>query len=318
MSIIGFNGTEMEVAENNPIVEATENTIKDVVQKPKRVRPSRAKPKVVVEAAAVPRTALVASLREASAAEVVETQSNAAQPLIIQEDPPIVVKKTKPAKPRAPAKSRRTSKAVAAAATVGRSNSDVPLTDAACIELADTTSSSTCPPPNPREKFRKFVAVKAEGSLTDIQIRDIEIGIFNWSLDKADERRIPRNWNNPRFYDLYMSKARSIAANLITDSYVGNDRLTQRIKDDEFIPHDVVTMSADRVCPERWQTVVEAKIRHDEYISTAKPTAMTDQFLCGRCKKRECSFMELQTRSCDEPASIFVCCLSCGHRWRMG
>ena len=171
---------------------------------------------------------------------------------------------------------------------------------------------------NPRENFIEFLLKQPTNQLSELQVRDIEIGIFNFSLKKAEEQRIPRTWNNSRFIDLYNSKARSIAANLVSHSYVSNERLMDRIKDNEFIPHEVVTMSADRLCPERWQTVIEAKIRHDEYISTAKPTAMTDQFLCGRCKKRECAFMELQTRSCDEPASIFVSCLSCGHRWRMG
>ena len=261
------------------------------MEKPKRVRPSRAKPKVVVEP------------EEPSASA--SASASASVPVV-----------KKPTKPRAPAKRK-------VAATADRSNSDAPPTDATCTtELADTCPPP--PPPNPREKFISFVSDRLGGgsssssSLTDIQIRDIEIGIFNWSLEKADLRRIPRNWNNPRFYNLYTSKARSIACNLIPDSYVGNERLTHRIKDEEFNPHDVVTMSADHVCPERWQTVVEAKIRHDQYMSTAKPTAMTDQFRCGRCSKRECSFMELQTRSCDEPASIFVCCLSCGFRWRMG
>lgn len=157
-----------------------------------------------------------------------------------------------------------------------------------------------------------------KGGLGELQARDMEIGILNWCLTRADERRVARSWRNPRFVALYLSKARSVAANLISTSYVGNDRLVRRLNDAEFPPHQVAYMTSDHVFPERWQSVVETKVRRDEYVSTAKPTAMTDQFLCGRCKKRECSFMELQTRSCDEPASIFVQCLSCGLRWRMG
>lgn len=274
--------------------------------KPKRVRPSRAKPKAVEAVAPVVAQVVATTAPDEAVEEATIATAEA-------EEPPIAKKASKP---RAPAKSRRISKANSGV------QSDLALPCTSIVETKDE------PPPNPRENFVAFVsrrlgdrgeaALDGNSLLSDIQLRDIEIGIFNWSLEKADERRIPRNWNNPRFYELYMSKARSVASNLVPDSYVGNDRLTHRIKDHEFNPHEVVTMSSERVCPERWQTVVDAKIRHDEYISTAKPTAMTDQFLCGRCKKRECSFMELQTRSCDEPASIFVCCLCCGHRWRMG
>ena len=44
--------------------------------------------------------------------------------------------------------------------------------------------------------------------------------------------------------------------------------------------------------------------------------AMTDQFKCGRCKQRKCTYYELQTRSADEPATIFVTCLDCGKNWK--
>jgi transcription elongation factor S-II len=42
----------------------------------------------------------------------------------------------------------------------------------------------------------------------------------------------------------------------------------------------------------------------------------TDRFKCNRCGKRECTYYEMQTRSADEPMTIFVNCLNCGKRWR--
>ena len=158
----------------------------------------------------------------------------------------------------------------------------------------------------------------ANAEISELHARDAEVGVFNWALARADERRIVRSWRNPRFVAVYSSKARQVAANFVPTSYVCNERLASRVRDAEFLPHEVATMHADHLFPERWRDVIEAKVRRDEYMMTAKPTAMTTQFLCGRCKKRECSYMELQTRSCDEPASIFVQCLSCGHRWRIG
>ena len=44
--------------------------------------------------------------------------------------------------------------------------------------------------------------------------------------------------------------------------------------------------------------------------------AATDIYKCGRCKKRECTFYQLQTRSADEPMTTFVTCLNCGTRWK--
>jgi hypothetical protein len=38
---------------------------------------------------------------------------------------------------------------------------------------------------------------------------------------------------------------------------------------------------------------------------------------CGRCRSRDIKFEMLQTRSADEPMSIFCTCDRCGKRWRM-
>ena len=154
--------------------------------------------------------------------------------------------------------------------------------------------------------------------LDDANSRDMEVGMFNWTLEKADELKIPRDWRNSQFRALYASKARSMMANAVPDTYVGNTRLLQRLQEHEFVPHDVAFMRPENVFPERWKQAIDLRMQRDRYINTARPAAMTDQFRCSRCKKRECVYQELQTRSCDEPASLFITCLNCGHRWRMG
>ena len=39
-----------------------------------------------------------------------------------------------------------------------------------------------------------------------------------------------------------------------------------------------------------------------------KRLATTDQFQCGKCKKRQTSYYQMQTRSADEPMTTFVIC----------
>lgn len=167
-----------------------------------------------------------------------------------------------------------------------------------------------------RDIFKHYLSSATE--LSALQIKDAEVGVYNWVLNKADQLTIPRKWNNPLFRSLYVSKAKSVACNLDNGCYVKNNRLEERLNDSEFLPHNIAAMTADHVFPERWREVIEKKIRRDEYITNARPPSMTDQYKCSRCKRRECSFMELQTRSCDEPMSLFIQCLSCGHHWRMG
>ncbi|MBP02745.1 MAG: transcription factor S [Rhodospirillaceae bacterium] len=37
---------------------------------------------------------------------------------------------------------------------------------------------------------------------------------------------------------------------------------------------------------------------------------------CGKCGMSKTSSYEMQTRSADEPMTIFANCLCCGNRWR--
>jgi transcription elongation factor S-II len=47
-----------------------------------------------------------------------------------------------------------------------------------------------------------------------------------------------------------------------------------------------------------------------------KPAASTNEFRCGKCRKRECTYYQMQTRGADEPLTTFVHCVNCDNRWR--
>ena len=76
-------------------------------------------------------------------------------------------------------------------------------------------------------------------------------------------------------------------------------------------------MTPQHIFPEKWKQLLDEKYKRDKILYEAKPEAMTDQFKCGRCKKRQCSYFEMQTRSADEPMTVFVTCINCGKRWKM-
>ncbi|GKC65537.1 transcription elongation factor TFIIS, partial [Tanacetum coccineum] len=46
------------------------------------------------------------------------------------------------------------------------------------------------------------------------------------------------------------------------------------------------------------------------------PKATTDEFICGRCGKRKCTYYQLQTRSADEPMTTFVTCVNYDNHWK--
>jgi DNA-directed RNA polymerase subunit M/transcription elongation factor TFIIS len=170
------------------------------------------------------------------------------------------------------------------------------------------------------EDYREDIVstLKNRTGLDDAQCKDIEVGIYNWSIKFSDEHGVIKNWANKKFVNIYMGKARSILANVDKESYVGNERLMNRLHDGEFLPHEIPFMKPENMFPEKWRTIIDAKMKREQFSLQDKQEAMTTMFKCGKCKKRECVYKELQIRSCDEPMTLFITCLNCGNRWRIG
>jgi transcription elongation factor S-II len=55
---------------------------------------------------------------------------------------------------------------------------------------------------------------------------------------------------------------------------------------------------------------------YQKELNGNKSQATTDLFECKKCKKRQCVYYELQTRSADEPMTKFIKCCNCGFQWR--
>lgn len=155
-----------------------------------------------------------------------------------------------------------------------------------------------------------------KGGLDATMAKDLEIGIFNWCLQKANELRTPKNWKNPRFYNLYMEKARSILENIHSQGYLQNKTLVPRLHQKEFFPHDIPFMNPEKVHPEVWTATIDRFVKKYENAYEQGELAMTEMFTCAKCKKNQCTFYEKQIRSGDEGMTLFIHCVNCGHKWR--
>jgi DNA-directed RNA polymerase subunit M/transcription elongation factor TFIIS len=167
-----------------------------------------------------------------------------------------------------------------------------------------------------RREFFIETVVK-ECQLDNKQAIDLEIGIYNWSLKTAENLDIPRNWKNKQFCALYTDKCVNVYSNINSECYVKNKRLVNRLKENEFPPHHVPFMCVENVFPEVWEEIIDRRMKKDMHIYESKPQAMTNEFKCGKCKKNECVYQEMQIRSADEPMTIFITCLNCGNKWKI-
>lgn len=90
----------------------------------------------------------------------------------------------------------------------------------------------------------------------------------------------------------------------------GNTSLADELRSGRACVDRVPTMSASDLRPGVHRPV-PSRCADGE----ANKSRATDLFECPRCSERKCTHYELQTRSADEATTVFVTCVSCGHRW---
>ncbi|CAN8287262.1 unnamed protein product [Cochlearia groenlandica] len=110
-------------------------------------------------------------------------------------------------------------------------------------------------------------------------------------------------------------KYRSIMFNL-RDS--NNPDLRRRVLSGEVSPERLLTLSVEEMASDKRKqenNQIKEKFLFDCERGHA-PKASTDQFRCGRCGQRKCTYYQMQTRSADEPMTTYVTCVNCNNRWK--
>tara|TARA_B110000467_G_C18248101_1_gene438694 strand:+ start:158 stop:673 length:516 start_codon:yes stop_codon:yes gene_type:complete len=166
-------------------------------------------------------------------------------------------------------------------------------------------------PVNDPVLFRSTIVKHFQINIDDISIcTNIEKSIYNSAIQKARLTKVIRKWNNVYFVLLYVHKLKSILSNL------KNPIILEKIIQKNLKAHEIAFMSHMEMLPEKWAIKMKEKELRLENKFFPKIEANTDDFTCGKCKSKACTYYQLQTRSADEPMTTFVTCTNCGQRWK--
>ena len=143
--------------------------------------------------------------------------------------------------------------------------------------------------------------------LLDILATEIDKGIVNYMIDK----------NVVKFEKgVYTERLRTVLWNLTNKA---NPGLLERVLSrDISIKHLCQTMTHREMFAERY-TQADAELQQEfEHLHGIieledRPDGM---LVCGKCKSKKTSYYELQTRSGDEPMTVFAQCFKCKNHWR--
>lgn len=166
------------------------------------------------------------------------------------------------------------------------------------------------------DAVRDKVRAKLNAVLGDERMsKDLERCIYNWCIRSSRVDGIPRYWEDPAFRYRYTTKALSIHFNLTNPN---NPGLLQKIMTKEMGLKKVVRASPAELFPELWEPVFErvAAKQLRKQLTIDVDTAPDGAFTCSKCKSKKTTFVELQTRSADEPMTLFIQCLNCQRRWK--
>jgi hypothetical protein len=143
----------------------------------------------------------------------------------------------------------------------------------------------------------------------------LELGLFNSAVLYCQHHIILPSWTNSEFTNIYTNRAMSIYSNL-TPSVIGNKSLIERVTSGALQLVDVAQLDCFKLFPEKWQDLIDENIKREQILINALLQAATDQFVCPRCKARKANYVQVQTRSADEPMTTFITCLECGKKWK--
>ncbi len=215
---------------------------------------------------------------------------------------PVRLKKA-PAKPRAPRGTRRTANQSHAQDSLLNAEKDI-------IEISPQEQAHEQPiRVHMKQILEKLFAHE------NFPVDEFELLLFQSSLEQATKQKIPKSWQNTLFEDLYKSICRKCIGNLHPNSYVKNTNLWMRYKNGEFTLQQIAKQNYYELFPETWQVMVDKQAKREQIQVEGDFSRATDRWQCNNCKMRKCTFYELQTRSADEPMTIFIHCLNCNKRW---
>jgi len=139
--------------------------------------------------------------------------------------------------------------------------------------------------------------------------------IFQTSYEYTTKNDIRKSWGNTQFQDCYMANARRIIGNLSPASYIQNKSLWERYHAKELSLAQIARQNYYELFPEQWEKLVDHQAKCERIQLEGDFSRATEKWQCNGCKMRKCTYYELQTRSADEPMTIFIHCLNCGKRW---
>lgn len=130
---------------------------------------------------------------------------------------------------------------------------------------------------------------------------NVEAGIYEWTVVYVFTNNYPLNY----ITGIYKEKV----SNMIFDLdyiMINNKGLLDKCQEIAFLDPSVINV-------DNWKYV---KRRIDLREAKKNNITVTDLYKCKRCGERKCTVYQAQTRSADEPMTLFITCVVCYNEFK--
>jgi transcription elongation factor S-II len=182
-------------------------------------------------------------------------------------------------------------------------------------EVSSASSVSSEGGGSKRDKVRELLKKVLKPTPTDGVVPGVDVDALATEIEEALYRHF-----NESAGDEYTNQVKSVKFNL---SDPKNKDFKSGVLKGLITPDQIPTLTSTQMAgKEKIQEKkknMDAKIFQDKLFVTAQNQgAESDMFKCSKCKQSRTTFYQKQTRSADEPMTVFITCRVCGHEWRDG
>lgn len=147
-------------------------------------------------------------------------------------------------------------------------------------------------------------------------VKNMELCTWNWAFRRSSELGDVPATNNRYHVGRYKQKFLSMIYNLKK-----SPNLKDRILKGELKTSAAINLSPQGLWPDGPHAKMTEKIADIEMKKLHAANYMHDKdykglFRCGKCRGYKTTFYQMQTRSADEPMTVFITCHTCNIRWK--
>ena len=166
--------------------------------------------------------------------------------------------------------------------------------------------------------LRKYVIERFSDMLelpeNDTICINLEKNILNHASDKCKYLSQEPAWDNHKYTSIYKQKFLQLQYNLRHSPVLKEWITSKKVKTTDVIKMRPEELWPGGPCAKTIEMGIHKQLRK-EYLAREIKN-QEGFFICGRCKSKKTTYFQMQTRSADEPMTVFVSCLNCDRNWK--